>query len=152
MTTTESPREQVERMFPVDGPHSPEATVAAAGAIAHLVRYLNYATSRGRGLSQGVPYPGTAYDVIGNLCTVVERLPQLITQTGERLRELAELPNAAQNPDGDERWPARPDPEATAWAVWAALAETHDHLSEVAAMLSEAQVYAGRLYLTGDDE
>lgn len=149
--TTENMREQVERMFPVDGPHSPEQTVAAAGALAHLVRYLNYATSRGRGPCQGVPYPGTVYDVIGNLRTLAERMPQLMEQTGERLRELAERPDAAQAPGGDALYPEQETPERTALAVRYELDRVGALFVDVRTRLGHAQVYAGRLYLTDTD-
>jgi hypothetical protein len=36
--------EQVEALFPVDGPYGDDATRAAGRAIAGLVRYLNHAT------------------------------------------------------------------------------------------------------------
>lgn len=47
--------EQVEALFPVDGPYGNEETKAAGRAIAALVRYLNHATWH----DSATPYPST---------------------------------------------------------------------------------------------
>src|ERR1700733_5899148 len=57
----------------VDGPHSPERTKEVADLLAECVRYLNYATMSGNGLTD----PADVYYILGALYTGTERLPQL---------------------------------------------------------------------------
>jgi len=54
----------------LDGLHADEDTVAAARLVAEAVRFLNYATAGGAGLS----YPATAYAVTGELASAPARL------------------------------------------------------------------------------
>jgi hypothetical protein len=70
----------------LDGPHSDRDTAAVAQLVTEAVRFLNYATADGAGLS----YPATAYTVAGQLASAVARLGQLTRQLRRFLgRELA---------------------------------------------------------------
>lgn len=67
-----------------DGPHDAERTRQLGHTLTEIIRVLNHAT---RDLS-GLPYPGTAYDLLGSLTSVVGGLSQLLGQVGDRLVEL----------------------------------------------------------------
>ncbi len=70
----------------LDGPHTDDDTAAAAQLICQAVRFLNYATAAGAGLT----YPATVYTVTGELAVAAARLSQLTDQLGQFLaRELA---------------------------------------------------------------
>jgi hypothetical protein len=65
----------------LDGPHADEDTAAAARLAAEAVRFLNYATAGGTGLT----YPATACTVAGELASAAARLHQLSGQLGRFL-------------------------------------------------------------------
>ncbi len=65
----------------LDGPHADQDTAAAAHLVAEAVRFLNYATAAGAGLS----YPATVYTVTGELAVAAARLTQLTNQMGRFL-------------------------------------------------------------------
>jgi hypothetical protein len=70
----------------LDGPHADEDTAAVARLVAEAVRFLNYATAGGAGLT----YPATAYTVAGELADAAARIGQLTGQVGRfPARELA---------------------------------------------------------------
>lgn len=68
----------------MNGPHSEEHTAQAASLIAEAVRFLNYAT--GSHAAEGLPWPGTAYDVTGSLKLAVQRLPQCLDQLSDQMK------------------------------------------------------------------
>jgi hypothetical protein len=59
-----------------------------ADAAAEAVRSANHATLTGPAL--GWEFPSDAYDVIGHLLALVQRLPQLLQQTGAHVQRLAD--------------------------------------------------------------
>ena len=67
----------------MDGPHSYEHTVHAAGLAAEAVRYLNYAT--GSHSPAGLVYPATVYSIAADLSAAAWRMQQLFTQLGDWL-------------------------------------------------------------------
>lgn len=66
-----------------DAPHSPERTRALADVGASVIRTLNYATRTTDGLND----PGDAYELLGALGQLAERLPQLCGQIRDYLTE-----------------------------------------------------------------
>lgn len=68
----------------MNGPHSEEHTAQAAFLIAEAVRFLNYAT--GSHAADGLPWPGTAYDVTGCLKVAAQRLPQCLDQLSDQVK------------------------------------------------------------------
>jgi len=113
------------------GPHSEEHTVQTAFLAAECVRFLNYAA--GTADSSGLPYPGTAYDVTGNLQLAAQRLPQLFDLMVARMR--------ADNGDGllaaSDRDPETVTDLVEDFAV--ALAEADRAAGVLAAALGRAQ-------------
>lgn len=71
--------DQALALFPIDGPHSPETTIAAARTIAGLVRYLNHATQRQHALE----YPSDLDSVIANLHAATVGAQQLVRQLAD---------------------------------------------------------------------
>lgn len=71
----------VDQHWPYDGPHSNEATVAAAQAIERLTRYLNNATQG----ESGAPYAATVGHVVGSLKATAELNRQLLQQLRDTL-------------------------------------------------------------------
>src|SRR5262249_13119642 len=70
----------IHRAWPTDGPYTAQRTVTAARAAGELVRYLAYATRPAAGL----PEPADVYELIGAVRVLLDRLPQMLTQTGRR--------------------------------------------------------------------
>lgn len=64
-----------------DAPHDPKRTQQLADVAAEAIRTLNYAT---RG-DDGMRDPGDAYELLGTLAQLAERLPQLCQQIGDYL-------------------------------------------------------------------
>jgi hypothetical protein len=60
----------------VDGPHSPERTVAGARLLADTVRWLNYATMGG----SGIGYAGDVDSVLGGIASAAGGLRQTLDQ------------------------------------------------------------------------
>jgi hypothetical protein len=131
--------------WPTDGPHTAERTVTAARAAGELVRYLAYATRPAAGL----PEPADAYELIGAVRVLLDRLPQALIQTGRRFAVLAAAPGARLT---DPAHPADPqNPAMAAETVDGGLAAAARTLAEVSARLNAAHTQAGRLYLTGQE-
>jgi hypothetical protein len=149
MTKTITPRETVAELFPNPGRFSHADTVRAAALITELIRYLNYATAT----SEGLPEPGTVYDVIGSLRSAFQMLDQAFDQLTDRFDAMAGHPNAEVRNIGadDERWPHR-DVAGTAVALLALVIDTQIALASATARAGQAQVYAGRLVIVGPDE
>jgi hypothetical protein len=127
--------EQVEALFPLDGPYSEEETRAAARSIAELVRYLNHAAYSDRAL----PYPSTADSLVGSLSGAVAGLDQLLRQSSDRLLKLAASDDAYDDRGGD--------PMTTAYAAATNLDEARAHLGNAQAALSAAGSMTNRLGL-----
>jgi hypothetical protein len=89
---TADPDEVLAGLFPVEGPHTQEKTVAAADAISELVRYLNHATGpRGAG-KEALPFPADVDRVLGSLESAFHGLMQTFPQLAARLEAQALLP------------------------------------------------------------
>jgi hypothetical protein len=71
------------------GGHDADHTVAVAGAVADAIRALNYATLA-ENADDAVPYPATAYDVVGRLHAAAASTDQLIGQLADRLGRIDE--------------------------------------------------------------
>lgn len=135
--------ELANEVFPTDGPYDSQRTVKAAAVLAELLRYLNYATMP----KGGVEYPATVYDLIGNLQTAMERLPQLLGQMTDRLHEQATREGTyVNNPrPEDRRWANRANAPETAVAAAAPLAEVARLAAAMRPYLTDAHVYTGRI-------
>jgi hypothetical protein len=143
-----TPLDTVQALFPVNGPHSAELTSQAGSVLTEIIRFLNYAT-----MATAVEYPGTIYDVIGSAHRAAAMLDQTLQQSATRLTEFAQHPHAALRPaSGDERWPDKGSPPATAAAVTALLRAARVALGEAQSALRDAHVYAGRLGLDLPDD
>src|SRR5262249_14257913 len=78
----------------------------------------------------------------------LDRLPQMLTQTGRRFAVLAAEPGAGLT---EAAHPADPqDPAVAAQTVDGGLAAAARTLAEVSARLNAAHAQAGGLYMTGD--
>lgn len=86
MSTPEYADAWVDQAFPYDGPHSPTSVVAAAEAVAQLVRYLANATR-----TVHLPAPDLSA-TLRDLGVAVSRYDQVIRQLGDGLRFLDEHP------------------------------------------------------------
>lgn len=73
--------EQVEALFPVDGPYGDDQTRAAGRAIAALVRYLNHATWH----DTSTPFPSTIDSVSHSLTAALTGMDQVLRQLDQRL-------------------------------------------------------------------
>ena len=124
--------------FRTDGPHSPELTAAAAARVAELVRFLVYASTPSSG---GLADPGDACDLLGELHTATQRLPQLLGQLQAFLD--AQL---ASGRIGDDRGR---DPVPLAWNAAAHLAGAQARAAEVTAELRAARNAIASLYVKG---
>lgn len=82
-----------------DAPHSPDRTRALADVAAEAVRTLNYAT---RG-DDGLHYPGDAYELLGTLAQLAERLPQLCEQIRDYLTDAHRAGHLAEPPTGPHK-------------------------------------------------
>lgn len=80
-----------DELLPVDGPHTPDGVLAAAGLISELVRRLNHATLPER-TDRSLPYPAAVDSVVGRLQGALGSMPQLLGQLARRLDELAHDP------------------------------------------------------------
>jgi hypothetical protein len=72
---------------PAEG-HSGDRTIGLAGAVSDAVRALNYATLA-ENAADGVPYPATAYDVVGRLQAAAAGMDQLVRQLAARVIDIA---------------------------------------------------------------
>lgn len=126
--------DEIEELFPVDGPHSRESVIEAARGLSHLVRYLNHATQNRKAMEWG----STTYSVLGNLNSVTYGLNQLLDQLGEALHEYGQDPTAYD----DRR--DRPAAE-TASQVRALLMEARTHFALVRHRIEKAHGEASHL-------
>lgn len=130
-----------DEILPVDGPHTPEGVLAAAGLIAELVRRLNHATLPHR-TERSLPYPSTVNSVVSRLHGAAALLPQTLEQLAGRLRGLAESPDLC-----DDRYDSAPM-TADMVAVMAAAVlsnEARRHTGNLADRLAYACRYTNHL-------
>lgn len=132
--------EQIEALFPLDGPYSDDDTRAAARSIAALVRYLCHATYSDR----AAQYPSTIDAVIGNLSGATAGMGQLLDQIGTRMCRLALQSDAYATGD----LPV----EVTAATTASALREARAHLDGAQTALSRAHRYSSRIGLNQTEE
>jgi hypothetical protein len=130
--------EQVEALFPLDGPYSEEETRAAARSIAELVRYLNHAAYSDRAL----PYPSTVDSLVGSLSAAVAGLDHLLRQSSDRLLALASREDAYDDKGGD--------PMMTAMAATDEMAAARDSIGSAQADLARVCQWTNRLGLDAD--
>jgi hypothetical protein len=76
-----------------DTAHSADRTATTAQVAADAIRVLNYATRD----ADGLPYPGDAYDLLGQMSIAVLRLHQLFDQVGVRLVHLGNTGHLASD-------------------------------------------------------
>ena len=128
---------EIERLFPYDGPHSAETVATAAQAVNRLVRYLNNATGPWNA-PHTLEWGATIYRVVGALSGSVDGMEQLFDQ----LRIAAE----AQATDPTAYDDRRDRPAATtAHELAATINDARGRLGEVAAELDRAHSLAGHL-------
>lgn len=138
------PTDVLAALFPVDDSHDADRTVAAATAVAALVRHLNYAT---RG-AHGTPDPQTLDRIVAHLEAAAAGLEQTTGQMAQRLEEFARKPRLAS--DGMAYEELTPAQIADRAAV--ALRDARDLLGQLHATLSEAHNLVARLYIRNDGE
>lgn len=85
----------VNLSFSPDGPHSPEHTKEVADLFAECVRFLNYASMSGNGLTD----PADVYYILGALCMGTQRLPQLFGNLSKLLAAQAATGTLGNNRD-----------------------------------------------------
>jgi hypothetical protein len=88
--------ESVQQRWPDGGPYSHERTIAAAEAIAQLLRYLNDVA---RSTDAVVPHPDTVYRVLSGLAAATGELDQLL----HRLLGCLELAGSTAHDDRHDR-------------------------------------------------
>jgi hypothetical protein len=118
----------VDQLWPLHGPYGPDATALAVKTADQLIRYLNYATQH----AEAMPWPGTAYDLVGTLKTTADKLPQLLDQTGRRVGELAQMPECA-----DFTMPYHREPEPAHDHAVALVDQARAELDRAAALARE---------------
>jgi hypothetical protein len=69
-----------------------------ADAAAEAIRSLNHLT---KGTGEDWQYPGDAYDAVGNLATMAQRLPQALEQIGRMIERLAAQDHIRSDKGGD---------------------------------------------------
>lgn len=113
----------------------PKTPAELADTAAEAIRALNHATMSTR---PGWEYPADAYSVVGNLLAMVQRLPQLLEQTGAHIEALAggNHIRSTRGGNGAEEVAAALDAlsrvSADAVAMAAALDTAHSALSPLA--------------------
>jgi hypothetical protein len=106
-----------------DAPHSPERTRELADVAAEAVRTLNYATAPGK---DGLTYPGDAYELLGALWTLSQRLPQLCHQTVDYLRGEQDAGRLGETPNGPHHGDAGAAVGEATEALWRAVTAAND--------------------------
>ncbi len=127
--------EQVEDLFPVDGPHGEDRSREAARSIAALVRYLNHATYH----AEATPYPSVIDAVVRSLGSAVFGLDQLLRQLGDQFD--AQVERFGDRLYSDDGRPAG----AVADAFRANLDAARYQLTEAAGNLQRAGSYGNHL-------
>lgn len=99
-----------DQILRLDGPYTPDETIAAVKVVAELVRRLNNATLNALVLT--LPNPGNVDTVIQDLVILMERLPQLLDHIATRIDMLGGDPRVAVDQRGE-----RDLADVVAWAV-----------------------------------
>jgi hypothetical protein len=123
----------------VDGPHSPERTKEIADLLAECVRFLNYASMSGNGLTD----PADVYHVLGALYTGTQRFPQLSRQLTALLAVQKDSGSLADNEGRDVG-------SQVAMAGYH-LGEAHAHAGDLTTALQNAQQAISGLYAKDHD-
>jgi hypothetical protein len=121
----------------VDGPHSPERTKEIADLLAECIRFLNYGTMSGNGLTD----PADVYYILGALYTGTERLPQLFGNLATLLAA-----QAATGRLGDNRGGV---PTVVATEAGYDLADATEATEPLTVSLKNAQQAISGLYVKG---
>lgn len=127
--------EQVEALFPVDGPYGDDETRAAGRSIAALVRYLDHATWH----DSSTPYPSTVDSVTRSLSAAVFNLDQLLRQLDQRLTA-HDLSGRLYDDTGED-----PAVRVEEWRT--AVGRARSHLAEAASALQYAAGHSNHLGL-----
>jgi hypothetical protein len=128
--------DKVEEIFPYAGPHDADTVTEAAGAISHLVRYLNNATRQHTTL----PYAGTVDEVMDSLASATHGMDQLLKQLATALT--AHRDHGQLYDDAD---PDRSAGPATASVAIELLRVGRNAASELAAVLQKTHNATARL-------
>ena len=115
-----------------DAPHDPARTRQLADVAAEAVRTLNYATQGGR---DGLTYPADAYDLLGTLGVLTQRLPQLCDQIGRWLSTEQTAGRLAETSSG----PFGGNSDQAVTSARSALAEAGRIANRLTSLLGEAQ-------------
>lgn len=142
------PTDVIDYLFPTDGPFDAERTGQAAQCLAHLVRYLNYATNTTADTGLNVAYP-----VLGSLVRAVEMLDQTTRQLRAGITAAAGQPGAHLDslPATSGHYPLLLTVGATAGLAGDNLTDAGSSLHQLRSQLMTAQVYAGRI-VPGDTD
>lgn len=131
-----------------DAPHSPERTRQLADVAADAIRTLNYATMSDRG---GLEYPGDAYELLGALVQLTQRLPQLSGQVAAWLDSEQAAGHLGEVPAPRGRYGG--DSARAVAAAGSALAEAGRAAARLSSLLGEAQAaIAGVEYVGRNDD
>jgi len=132
---TDTRPEQIEALFPVDGPHTTESVLAATAGWAHLARYLAHATHR---------TPTAAPDLYGP----VTALATGAASTGQALHQLVGLIDrcAADATLRTDSLGVATDPMELALDASITTEDAANQLTEAADRLAHAADHLSRLY------
>lgn len=142
--TLPRPEDIAEQILPLDGPHHPEAVIAAGRTISELVRRLNHATFR----TNAFTYPGEVNQLVGAIAGSVDALPQLFRQLAHRLDAFAADPRLTAEPASDNATAAD---IAAATARWLT-AEATPSTWRLSRALKDIHSYADRLGIDEPDQ
>lgn len=139
-----------DEILPVDGPHTPEGVLTAAGLIGELVRRLNHATLPDRA-ERSLPYPSTVDRAVGQLRGAFGLLPQLLGQLARRLEAFADEPGLYD--DRHDRVTIAPGTTARIAAAWLADEATvgAETTTQALKMARSCTVHLGMRTLGGED-
>ena len=129
--------EIIGQHWPLHGPYTPARAEVAAGTIAELVRYLNYAT--GQGSAHALRYASHVYTVVGGLKAAAGGLDQTLRQLATRTAELRTDPTLGHCQHRDDRQTAQADAAAAGESLAAArraAAALYDALNTAQALLA----------------
>lgn len=132
--------DQVDSLFPLDGPYSGDDTRAAARSIAVPVRYLCHATR----YAEAVPEPSTVDSVIGSLSSATSGLDQLLGQLDDHMTRFSEHPHVYATGD-------RPVGEVC-WLVGSHLRVAASDLRDAQSALAAAAEYSSRIGLNEPED
>lgn len=129
------PVAQVQSLFHVDGPRSPELTRDAAAAAAECLRYLCHATGNPR--SGAIEFPVHVARTLSSLNALTHLMQQLLGQLDGQLGQFTDNPGLYDDHGADAK--------ATVASCQRAMHRAAMGLKPVAALVSEAFEHANRL-------